>query len=99
MNLQESYVCERLKKLGFRKENCLKLYGLKLAVLSDPILTDESAFVDVQDENSKQTRRCPHSAKHPQNGAEYARPSGIAVQRCTVDLCSSILAVNSLLGF
>jgi len=59
VNLQESYVCERLKNLGFRKANHLKLYGQKLAVLSDPILTDESAFVDVEDENSKQTRRVP----------------------------------------
>lgn len=59
MNLQESYVCERLKSLGFRKANRLKLYGQELAVLSDPILTDESAFVDVQEENSKQMRRVP----------------------------------------
>ena len=59
MNLQDSDVCERLKNLGFRKANRLKLYGHELAILSDPILTDESAFVDLQDENSKQTRRVP----------------------------------------
>ena len=92
MNLQDSDVCKRLKNLGFRKANRLKLYGQELAILSDPILTDESAFVDVQDENSKQTRRVPIPLTSPKwrgirPAKRHSRPNvhcrpGLSCQLC-----------------
>jgi hypothetical protein len=53
-----SHLCERLKRLGFAQEKCMKLYGLEFELVSDPIVTtDELVFVDAIERKSRVQRR------------------------------------------
>ena len=47
-----------LKRLGFVKQNEMKLYGIKFEILNDPIvLKGDLAFIDGRDKASGEIRR------------------------------------------
>jgi hypothetical protein len=51
-------LCERLKQLGFAKENQMRLYGQEFELRSDPILVSEDlVFVDAVEKKSRQFKR------------------------------------------
>jgi hypothetical protein len=58
MTSQIKHICERLKKLGFARENRVKLYGQEFVLTSDPIVLDhEVIFVDAIEGKSQEQRR------------------------------------------
>jgi len=58
MTKQQVSLCDRLKRLGFSKENQLKLYGQEFDLVSDPIVMgDDLVFVDAIERKSRQQRR------------------------------------------
>ena len=58
MTKQQVNLCDRLKRLGFSKENQLKLYGQEFDLVSDPIVMgDDLVFVDAIERKSRQQRR------------------------------------------
>jgi hypothetical protein len=58
MKKQELSLAARLKGLGFRPGNQMKLYGLQFEVLSEPIVMGDSlVFVDVEETASGRPRR------------------------------------------
>ena len=58
MTKKQVGLCDRLKRLGFSKENQLKLYGQEFDLVSDPIVIGEDlVFVDAIEKKSKQQRR------------------------------------------
>lgn len=51
-------VCESLKRLGYARDNQVKLYGQVFYLVSDPMkLNDHLFFVDAWEPKSKQHRR------------------------------------------
>ena len=58
MTRQLKSICERLKRLGFTKENRMGLYGQEYELISDPfVLGDNVIFVDAIETKSQQQRR------------------------------------------
>jgi hypothetical protein len=58
MTSREIRVCERLKRLGFTRENQVKLYGSQFELVSDPVVVDNDlVFVDAVEQKSGQRRR------------------------------------------
>lgn len=58
MTSTQIHLCERLKRLGFSRDNQIKLYGSQFEVVSDPlVMSDEVVFVDAVDQKSGQRRR------------------------------------------
>lgn len=58
MTNEQVSLCDRLKRLGFSKENQLKLYGQEFDLVSDPIVVAEDVvFVDAVEKKSRQRRR------------------------------------------
>ena len=57
MTSQIKQICERLKKLGFARENRVKLYGQEFVLTSDPIVEHEVIFVDAIEGKSQERRR------------------------------------------
>jgi len=58
MTSTQIHLCERLKRLGFSRENQIKLYGSQFEVVSDPlVMSDDVVFVDAVDQKSGQRRR------------------------------------------
>jgi hypothetical protein len=51
-------LCERLKRLGFSKENQMRLYGQEFELRSDPIfMSEDLVFVDAIEKRSGQFKR------------------------------------------
>lgn len=58
MTTTQMYVCERLKRLGFSRQNQVKLYGSHFELVSDPlVMTEDVVFVDALEQKSGQLRR------------------------------------------
>ena len=58
MTNKHASLCERLKRMGFKQENQLKLYGEVFVLLSDPIVVDgDLVLVDAIEKKSGQFRR------------------------------------------
>ncbi|HEV2400430.1 MAG TPA: hypothetical protein VGS27_26060 [Candidatus Sulfotelmatobacter sp.] len=58
MTSTQIHLCERLKRLGFSRENQIRLYGSQFEVVSDPlVMSDDVVFVDAVDQKSGQRRR------------------------------------------
>lgn len=54
----ESHLCERLKQLGFSRNNQIKLYGSQFELVGDPlVISDEVVFVDALEQKSGQSCR------------------------------------------
>jgi hypothetical protein len=52
------HLCERLKQLGFSRNNQIKLYGSQFEVLGDPlVISDDVVFVDALERKSGQSCR------------------------------------------
>jgi hypothetical protein len=50
--------CEQLKRLGFRRECQMRLYGEEFQIVSDPIVVSENVvFVDAIEKTSDRPRR------------------------------------------
>lgn len=51
-------LCERLKRLGFTRENQIKLYGSQFDLVGDPlVMSDNAVFVDAVEQKTGQLRR------------------------------------------
>ena len=51
-------MCERLKRLGYARENQVKLYGSLFELVSDPLIMDNDlVFVDAVEQKSGERRR------------------------------------------
>jgi hypothetical protein len=51
-------MCDRLKRLGFTRENQIKLYGSQFRLVGDPlIMSDNVVFVDAVEQKSGELRR------------------------------------------
>ena len=51
-------LCERLKRLGFSRQNQIKLYGSRFELVGDPLaMSDDVVFVDAVEQKSGQLRR------------------------------------------
>jgi hypothetical protein len=51
-------LCERLKRLGFAKENQMRLYGQEFELKSDPIqIGEDLVFIDAVEKKSRQFSR------------------------------------------
>jgi len=51
-------LCERLKGLGYARQNQVRLYGLEFELVSDPlVMSDSVVFVDGVEKKSGQFRR------------------------------------------
>lgn len=60
MNASEVQVCESLKRLGFARNNRIKLYGLQFELVSDPLIAaDNLVFVDAVENKSGKITRVP----------------------------------------
>ena len=58
MTSQIKRICERLKRLGFARENHVKLYGEEFQLTSDPFVVEHDIiFVDAIERKSQQQRR------------------------------------------
>jgi len=58
MTSQIKHICERLKRLGFARENSVRLYGEEFQLMSDPIIVEhEVIFVDAIERKTQQQRR------------------------------------------
>jgi hypothetical protein len=54
----EKNLCNRLKRLGFSRENRVRLYGEEFELRSDPILvSEELVFVDAVEKKSGRLTR------------------------------------------
>jgi hypothetical protein len=53
MTAAEIHLCERLKQLGFSRQNQIRLYGARFELVSDPlVITGEVVFVDAVEQKS-----------------------------------------------
>jgi len=51
-------LCERLKRMGFTREQQMRLYGEQFELVSDPlVVADQVVFVDAIEKGSGQFRR------------------------------------------
>jgi hypothetical protein len=58
MTKKQTSLCERLKQLGFKQENQMRLYGEEFELLGDPLVVrDDLVFVDAIEKKSGQRRR------------------------------------------
>ena len=58
MTSQIKRICERLKRLGFERENSVKLYGEEFQLTSDPFIVENDViFVDAIERRSQKQRR------------------------------------------
>ena len=58
MTTRESRTCERLKRLGFARQNQVRLYGSQFELISDPLIVDNDlVFVDAVEQKSGERRR------------------------------------------
>jgi len=58
MTAPQVHMCDRLKRLGFTRENQIKLYGTQFRVVGDPlIMSDNVVFVDAVEQKSVELRR------------------------------------------
>lgn len=55
----KSGLSEKLKSLGFAQEKQMKLYGVELELVSDPIIAegDDDVFVEAIETKTRQPRR------------------------------------------
>ena len=58
MTKRQSSLCEALKRLGFKQDSQMKLYGEEFELLSDPmVVRDHLVFVDAIEKKSGRFRR------------------------------------------
>jgi hypothetical protein len=58
MTSQIKRICERLKRLGFARENRVKLYGEEFQLTSDPFIVEHDIiFVDAIERKTQQQQR------------------------------------------
>jgi hypothetical protein len=58
MTAPQVHMCDRLKRLGFTRENQIKLYGTQFRLVGDPlIMSDNVVFVDAVEQKSGELRR------------------------------------------
>ncbi len=58
MTEKQASLCERLKQLGFKQENQMRLYGEEFELLGEPIVMgDNLVLVDAIEKKSGQRRR------------------------------------------
>jgi len=58
MTATQIHLCERLKRLGFRRENQIRLYGSQFELVGDPfVMSDTAVFFDAVEQKSGQLRR------------------------------------------
>jgi hypothetical protein len=58
MTNKHAHLSEKLKSLGFAQQKQMKLYGVDLELVSDPIFTDDDViFVEAIDRKTRQHRR------------------------------------------
>ncbi len=58
MTATQTYLYERLKRLGFTREKQIRLYGSQFEVVSDPVvLSDTLVFFDAVEQKSGEHRR------------------------------------------
>ena len=58
MTTRDLHVCERLKRLGYTRENQVRLYGAQFELVSDPLVIDNDlVFVDAVEQKSGERRR------------------------------------------
>lgn len=58
MTEEQVRLCETLRRLGFTRENQIRLYGTKLELLSDPLaVSDHAVFVYATEIKSGKLRR------------------------------------------
>ena len=58
MTAIQARLSERLKRLGFSRENQIRLYGAQFELLGDPVvMSDNVVFVDAVEQKSGQLRR------------------------------------------
>src|ERR1700751_2268042 len=58
MTTAQMHVCERLKRLGFSRQQQIKLYGTQFELVGDPlVMTEDVVFVDAVEQKSGQLRR------------------------------------------
>ena len=58
MTASQIRLCERLKRLGFSRENQIKLYGAQFELVGDPlVMGDNIVFVDAVEQKTRQLRR------------------------------------------
>ena len=52
------HLCDRLKQLGFSRNNQIKLYGSQFELVGDPlVISDDVVFVDARERKSGQSCR------------------------------------------
>jgi hypothetical protein len=58
MTATQIHLCERLKRLGFTREQQVKLYGSQFELVGDPIaMSDTVVFFDAVEQKSGELRR------------------------------------------
>jgi hypothetical protein len=58
MTAIQIHLCERLKQLGFSRNNLIKLYGSQFELVGDPmVISDDVVFVDALERKSGQSCR------------------------------------------
>jgi hypothetical protein len=58
MTATQIHLCERLKRLGFRRKTRVKLYGSQFELVGDPVvMSDTAVFFDGVEQKSGQLRR------------------------------------------
>jgi hypothetical protein len=79
MTKKQTSLCERLKQLGFKQENQMRLYGEEFELLGDPlVIRDDLVFVDAIEKKSGQRRRVriPLSIRHLAEGPLVSMANG-----------------------
>jgi hypothetical protein len=58
MTTIQIHLCDRLKQLGFSRNNQIKLYGSQFELVGDPlVISDDVVFVDALERKSGQSCR------------------------------------------
>lgn len=58
MTARQVHLCERLKRLGFTREQQVKLYGSQFELVGDPlVMSDTVVFFDAVEQKSGELRR------------------------------------------
>jgi hypothetical protein len=77
MTAKQTYLCERLKLLGFTQGEQVRLYGLQFELRGDPlVIADNLVLIDAIDRKSGESRRA-YSPDDSQHGK--CRPSDSCV--------------------
>ena len=54
---EQASICEKIRRLGYKQDNQIRLYGEIFELVSDPFTVGDIVFVDAREQKSGRLRR------------------------------------------